>query len=76
MIGGDDVLHALKKNFPNLKITLQKKGKSPLPHPELQILNDNSLSRDQLGYEPDYPLEKALDDYAATLRKMEPTRNQ
>jgi len=76
MIGGEDVLQALKKNFPNIKITLQKKGKTPLPHPELQILNDNSRSRDQLGYEPDYPLEKALVDYAATLRKMEPTPSQ
>ncbi len=71
LIGGDDVHRELKKNFPNLKIVLQKKGKTPLPHPELQILNDNSRSREQLGYEPDYPLEKALDDYAATLRKME-----
>ncbi len=71
LIGGDDVLRALMKNFTNLKITLQKKGKTPLPHPEVQILNDNSRSRDQLGYEPGYPLEKALVDYAATLRIME-----
>ncbi len=71
LIAGDDVHRELKKTFPNLKITLQIKGKPPLPHPELQILNDNSRSREQLGYEPDYPLEKALGDYAATLRKME-----
>ena len=71
LIGGDDVHRELKKNFPNLNITLQKKGKIPLPHPELQILNDNSRSREQLGYEPDYPLEQALADYAATLRKIE-----
>ena len=72
LIGGDDVHRELKKVFPNLNITLQKKGKIPLPHPELQILNDNSRSREQLGYEPDYPLEQALADYAATLRKIEP----
>lgn len=71
LIAGDDVLRALKSQFNNLKITLQKKGKTPLPHPELQILNDNSRSREQLGYEPDYPLAKALGDYAATLRKIE-----
>jgi len=71
LISGEDVLRTLKKIFPNIKITLQKKGKTPLPHPELQILNDNSRSHEQLGYEPDYPLEKALVDYAATLRIME-----
>ena len=71
LIGGDDVLQALKRQFNNLKITLQKKGKAPLPHPEFPILNDNSRTREQLGYEPDYPLEKALGDYATTLRKIE-----
>jgi len=71
LIGGDDVLRQLKKQFNNLKITLQKKGKAPLPHPEFQILNDNSRSHEQLGYEPDFPLEIALGDYAATLRHME-----
>jgi len=72
LISGEDVLRALKKKFTNVKITLLK-GERPLPHPEVQILNDNSRSRNQLGYEPGYPLEKALDDYAATLRKMEAT---
>jgi len=70
LISGEDVLRALKKKFTNVKITLLK-GERPLPHPEVQILNDNSRSRDQLGYEPGYPLEKALDDYAATLRELE-----
>ena len=69
LIGGDDVLRALNRQFNNLKITLQNEGKAPLPHPEFQILNNNSRSREQLGYEPDYPLEKALGDYAATLKK-------
>ncbi len=71
LISGDDVVQALKKHFNNLKITLKKKGKPPLLHPELQTLNDHSRSRERLGYEPDYPLETALSDYAATLRKIE-----
>ena len=71
LISGEDILRALKKKFTNVKITLENKGKTPLPHPELQILNDNSRSRNQLDYEPSYPLEKALDDYAATLRELE-----
>jgi len=74
LIGGDDVLRALKKKFTNVKITLLK-GARPLPHPELHILNDNSRSRNQLGYEPGYPLEKALDDYAATLSDLEARPN-
>ncbi len=70
LISGEDILRALKKKFTNVKITLQKRER-PLPHPEVEVLNDNSRSCEQLGYEPEYPLEKALNDYAATLRKME-----
>ena len=70
LLNGEDVLRALKEIFTNVKITLQE-GEKPLPHPEVQVPNDNTRSYEQLGYEPDFPLEKALDDYAATLRKME-----
>lgn len=70
MATGEEIVRALKRDFPKLEITLVK-GESPMPYPEERIPHDNSRSRDQLGYEPDYPLEKALRDYAATLRKIE-----
>ncbi len=70
LISGDDILQALKKHFPESRITLAKGGK-PMPYPEVRLPADFSRSRDQLGYEPDYPLEDALQDYAATLKKLE-----
>ncbi|MCZ6907211.1 MAG: NAD(P)-dependent oxidoreductase [Deltaproteobacteria bacterium] len=70
LVSGDEILHALKKNFPESRITLAK-GSNPMPYPEVRIPTDLSRSREQLGYESDYPLEKALEDYAATLRRLE-----
>ncbi|MFQ5903760.1 MAG: NAD-dependent epimerase/dehydratase family protein [Candidatus Binatia bacterium] len=70
MATGEEIVRALKRHFPKLEITLVK-GERPMPYPEERIPHDNSRSRDQLGYKPDYPLEKALGDYAETLRKIE-----
>ncbi|NIO07303.1 MAG: NAD-dependent epimerase/dehydratase family protein [Deltaproteobacteria bacterium] len=73
LLDGDDFVRALEHQFPKVRITL-KQVTRPLPHPEIGLLNDNSRSCQQLGYQPDYPLGKALEDYAATLRIMEPSR--
>ncbi|MDP6560480.1 MAG: NAD(P)-dependent oxidoreductase [Candidatus Binatia bacterium] len=70
MASGEDILKTLKKHFPDSKITLLK-GEKPMPYPETRVPSDFSLSRDELGYEPDYPLERALRDYAATMKKLE-----
>jgi nucleoside-diphosphate-sugar epimerase len=67
---GDEVVSALKRHFPDVEITL-KRGARPMPYPEDRIPHDLSRARDQLGYEPDYLLEKALGDYAETLKKIE-----
>lgn len=69
IVTGDDIVHALKTHFPNAEIALAK-GERPLPYPEERIPPDYSRAREQLGYEPEYPLEAALGDYAETLRKM------
>ena len=42
-----------------------------MAYPETRILTDLSRASEQLGYEPDYPLDKALADYAETLGKLE-----
>jgi nucleoside-diphosphate-sugar epimerase len=70
MATGEEIVRALKRHFPKAVITLVK-GEKPMPYPEERIPHDQSRSREQLGYEPDYLLEKALGDYAETLKKIE-----
>ncbi|HEX9443942.1 MAG TPA: NAD(P)-dependent oxidoreductase [Candidatus Binatia bacterium] len=70
MATGDEIVAALKRHFPQAAITL-KKGERPMPYPEERVPNDLTRSREQLGYEPDYLLDKALGDYAETLKKIE-----
>jgi len=67
---GEDIVRALKKHFPKAAITLVK-GERPMPYPEDRIPQDRSRSREELGYEPEYLLERALGDYAETLREIE-----
>ena len=70
LVGGDEILAAIKKHFPESQIELAKGG-SPMPYPESRLASDFSRSKEQLGYEPDYPIDKAVVDYAATLKKLE-----
>jgi nucleoside-diphosphate-sugar epimerase len=70
MVGGDQIIDAIGKQFPESKIELIK-GNNPMPYPESRLASDFSRSREQLGYEPDYPIEKAVADYAATLKRLE-----
>jgi UDP-glucose 4-epimerase len=70
LVGGDDILAAVKKHFPRSKVELVK-GDNPMPYPESRLASDFSRSKQQLGYEPDYPIEKAVVDYAATLKRLE-----
>jgi nucleoside-diphosphate-sugar epimerase len=70
MATGEDVVAALKSHFPRANITLRK-GERPMPYPEERVPNDRSRAREHLGYEPDFLLEKALGDYAETLKKID-----
>jgi nucleoside-diphosphate-sugar epimerase len=70
MASGEEVVAALKTHFPRANIAL-KKGERPMPYPEERVPNDRSRAREHLGYEPDYLLEKALGDYAETLKKID-----
>ena len=42
-----------------------------MPYPESSLASDFSRSKEQLGYEPDYAIDKAVLDYAATLKRLE-----
>ena len=69
-VSGDEILAAVKKNFPAAKIDLVK-GNNPMPYPESRLASDFSRAKNELGYEPDYPIEAAVADYADTLKKLE-----
>ena len=70
MLGGDDIINAVRKAYPGSDITLVK-GDNPMPYPESRLASDFSRARDELGYEPEYTIEKAVLDYGATLKKLE-----
>jgi UDP-glucose 4-epimerase len=70
LVGGEEIVAAIKKSFPGSDIELVKGG-NPMPYPESRLASDFSRSKEQLGYEPDYPIEKAVVDYAATLKRLE-----
>jgi nucleoside-diphosphate-sugar epimerase len=70
IVSGEEIVRSLKRHFPTADITLSQ-GKRVMPYPEEKIPHDISLARRELGYEPEYLLERALADYALTLRRME-----
>jgi nucleoside-diphosphate-sugar epimerase len=35
------------------------------------LSSDFSRAKEQLGYEPEFPIERAVEDYGATLKKLE-----
>jgi UDP-glucose 4-epimerase len=70
MVGGDEIIDGIRRSFPESKIELIK-ANNPMPYPESRIASDFSRSKEQLGYEPDYPIDKAVADYAATLKRLE-----
>jgi UDP-glucose 4-epimerase len=70
LVGGEEILAAIKSHFPESKIELVRGG-NPMPYPESRLASDFSRSKEQLGYEPDYPIDKAVVDYAATLKRLE-----
>jgi UDP-glucose 4-epimerase len=69
-LSGEDIANAIKKKFPGSRIELERSS-NPMPYPESRISSDFSRARDQLGYEPDYTIDKAVVDYAATLKRLE-----
>ena len=70
MVTGDDILAELKRQFPESRVSLQK-ASDPMAYPENRPLTDLSRASEQLGFEADYTLDKALVDYAETLKKLE-----
>jgi nucleoside-diphosphate-sugar epimerase len=70
MVSGEDIIQAIRKKFPGSNIEIVKAA-SPMPYPESRLSSNFSRAKEQLGYEPDYPIDKAVEDYGATLKKLE-----
>ncbi|MGH7793759.1 MAG: NAD-dependent epimerase/dehydratase family protein [Candidatus Binatia bacterium] len=70
MLSGEDIVSAVRKAYPGSDVTLVK-GDNPMPYPESRLASDFSRAKHELGYEPDYTIEKAVQDYGATLKKLE-----
>ena len=70
LLSGDDIVAAIRKNFPGCNLELIKSN-NPMPYPDSRLSSDFSRAREQLGYEPEYPIDKAVADYGATLKALE-----
>jgi UDP-glucose 4-epimerase len=70
MVSGDDIVAAIGKNFPGSNIEIVK-GDNPMPYPETRLASDFSRAKAELGYEPEYPIDKAVEDYGATMKRLE-----
>ena len=70
MVSGDDIAAAVRRTFPGSNIELIK-GDNPMPYPDSRLSSDFSRAREQLGYEPEYPIDRAVGDYGATLKILE-----
>jgi UDP-glucose 4-epimerase len=70
LVSGEDIVQAIAKNFPGSKIEIVKTA-NPMPYPESRLSSDFSRAKEQLGYEPEYPIDRAIADYGTTLKKLE-----
>ena len=70
LLGGEDIVAAVRKKFPGANVELVK-ANNPMPYPESRLSSDFSRAKEQLGYEPEFPIERAVQDYGVTLKKLE-----
>ncbi len=69
MVSGEDIVQAIRMKFPASKIEIVKNYQSHALSRFPVMGSDFSRAKEQLGYEPDYPIDKAVEDYGATLKK-------
>jgi UDP-glucose 4-epimerase len=69
-VSGDDIVAAVRKAYPGSDLELVK-GNNPMPYPESRLASDFSRAKEQLGYEPDFSLDRAVEDYGVTLKRLE-----
>lgn len=69
-LSGDDIVAAVRRVYPDTQIKLAK-GDNPMPYPESRLASDFSRAKSELGYEPEFTIDKAVADYGGTLEKLE-----
>lgn len=67
---GDDIAQAVRNVYPGARIELVK-ASNPMPYPDSRLASDFTRAKTQLGYEPEYSIERAVADYGATLQRLE-----
>jgi len=70
MLSGDDIVAAVRKAYPGSNIELTK-ANNPMPYPDSRLASDFSRAKEQLGYQPDYSIDRAVVDYGETLKRLE-----
>ena len=70
MLSGDDIAAAVRKAYPGSNVELVR-GSNPMPYPDSRLASDFSRAKAELGYEPEYSIDKAVVDYGATLKRLE-----
>ena len=70
MVSGEDIVAAIRKNSP-APTSRWSKLKIPCLIRSPGYRATSRRAKEQLGYEPDYPIDKAVEDYGATLKKLE-----
>ena len=70
MLSGDDIAAAVRKAYPGSNVELVR-GSNPMPYPDSRLASDFSRAKAELGYEPEYSIDKAVVDYGTTLKRME-----
>ena len=69
-----DMAEVVRKYLPNADIEIGP-GPQFLPHPHMHGIYDISRARKELGFQPQFPLERAVGDYLDTLRRMRTALN-
>jgi len=70
MLSGDDIAAAVRRAYPASNVELVR-GSNPMPYPDSRLASDFSRAKAELGYEPEYSIDRAVVDYGATLKRLE-----
>ncbi len=58
-----EIASAIRRHFPNAQLPMRPGASAPRKHPYMDL----TRIKREVGYEPEYPVDKAVDDYVAWL---------
>ena len=62
-----EVVGIAKRICPDAPVTLQERGENLSPYPAAY---DDSVARKEIGWKPDYPIEKAVREHIGIVRGL------